>query len=415
LRDLSFENQCSNLNKKTSKINMLQSIFGILYTYKRSAFLILACILFLSVLSQKSYAQTQEDYRLRKVVIDAGHGGKDPGAIGAKSQEKDIVLAIALKLGKYIEENHKDVEVIYTRKEDVFVEVFRRADIANENNADLFISIHANAHANKRAFGTETYAMGLHTSKENLEVARKENKAILFEENYEERYEGYDPNSPESFIVFSLMQNSFLYQSLDFASHIQNQFTERVKRFNRGVKQAGFLVLWRTTMPSVLIEVGFISNPDEEKFLMSDEGQTHLASAIYRAFRDYKESIEKKSNGSKPVVISQRVNQTEAAPVIRPNHSATEITNKNEVFFRVQVSASSTQTNLDSELFHGMEHATEFFSNGIYRYTVGLAKTMQEAVEMRKKINARFPDAFLVASQGGKLISVQEAMKQLNP
>lgn len=395
---------------------MLQPIFGILYTYKRSVFLILVCFVFLHFFSEKAFSQEPEDYRLRKVVIDAGHGGKDPGAKGLQSDEKDIVLSIALKLGKYINDNHKDVEVVYTRKDDVFVEVFRRADIANENNADLFISIHANASPNKRAYGTETYAMGLHTSKENLEVARKENKAILFEDDYSTRYEGYDPNSPESFIVFSLMQNTFLYQSLDFASHIQNQFTERVKRFNRGVKQAGFLVLWRTTMPSVLIEVGFISNPDEEKYLMSEQGQDHLASAIYRAFRDYKDAIEKRSNGSTQSVQFGKPANVIEKPVIQvTNHPQPETEKKNELFFRVQVSASSNQTSLDSEIFSGMKDISEFFSGGVYRYTVGRAETIAEATELRKKVNERFPDAFLVASLNGKLISVQEAMKHLNP
>jgi N-acetylmuramoyl-L-alanine amidase len=395
---------------------MIQPIFGILYTYKRSVFLILVCFVLLNSFSDQAFSQEQEDYRLRKVVIDAGHGGRDPGAIGLKSEEKDIVLSIALKLGKYINDNHKDVEVIYTRKEDVFVEVFRRADIANENNADLFISIHANASPNKRAYGTETYAMGLHTSKENLEVARKENKAILFEDDYSTRYEGYDPNSPESFIVFSLMQNTFLYQSLDFASHIQNQFTERVKRFNRGVKQAGFLVLWRTTMPSVLIEVGFISNPDEEKYLISQEGQDHLASAIYRAFRDYKEAIEKRSNGSTQTVQFGKTAPVSEKPVIQAtNRTQPENEKKSELFFRVQVSASSIQTSLNSEIFRGMEDVSEFLSGGVYRYTVGRAETIAEATELRKKVNERFPDAFLVASLNGKLISVQEAMKHLNP
>lgn len=395
---------------------MLQSIFGILYTYKRSVFLILICLVFLYSFSGKAISQEKEDYRLKKVVIDAGHGGRDPGAVGLKSAEKDIVLAIALKLGKYINDNHKDVEVLYTRKEDVFVELFRRADIANENNADLFISIHANASPNKRAYGTETYAMGLHTSKENLEVARKENKAILFEDDYSTRYEGYDPNSPESFIVFSLMQNTFLYQSLDFASHIQNQFTERVKRFNRGVKQAGFLVLWRTTMPSVLIEVGFISNPDEEKYLMSEEGQNHLASAIYRAFRDYKEAIEKKSNGSAQSVQFGNPAIVKEPPVAQnTNPAVVNSEKKSEIFFRVQVSASSFQTSLDSDIFKGMEHVTEFVFGGVYRYTVGRAETLAEATELRKKVNVRFPDAFLVASFNGKIISVQEAIKHLNP
>jgi N-acetylmuramoyl-L-alanine amidase len=395
---------------------MPPSIFRNLYTIKRIQRTFLVCLI-LSIMNTASFNSFGQDpYRLRKVVIDPGHGGKDPGAVGLKSVEKDIVLSIALKLGKYIEENHQDVEVIYTRKEDVFVEVFRRADIANENNADLFISIHANANPNKRAFGTETYAMGLHTSKENLEVARKENKAILFEDNYEERYEGYDPNSPESYIIFSLMQNTFLYQSLDFASHIQNQFTERVKRHNRGVKQAGFLVLWRTTMPSVLIEVGFISNPDEEKYLMSGDGQTHLASAIYRAFRDYKVAIEQKAND---YAISFNVQPEKEPKIYNPSQNTDNQvkppTTADEVYFRVQVSASSNRIDMGSEFFKGLEDVHEYFSGEIYRYTVGKAKSLAEAVELRKKVTDFFPDAFLVASHNGKLISVQEAMKHLNP
>lgn len=393
---------------------MISSSLRFLFKNKRWILIYLVPAL-ISVASGRMYAgPTEEPYKLRKIVIDPGHGGKDPGAIGQKSVEKDIVLAISLKLGKYIEENHKDVEVIYTRKKDEHVELFRRADIANENNADLFISIHANGHASNRAFGTETFAMGLHTSKENLEVARKENRAILYEDDYETRYEGYDPDSPESFIVFSLMQNTFLKQSLDFASHIQSQFRERVKRYDRGVKQAGFLVLYRTTMPSVLIEVGFITNPEEERFLMSEEGQNYLASAVYRAFREYKNSIEEKSailvngsnylNGEKPLAVSE-------------NHDLPEnqAVQNNQVVFMVQVSASSSKIDPDSDFFGEHGPATEFFSDGIYKYTVGQAKNLSEASELRKKVNKSFPDAFLVASINGKLISVQEARKLLNP
>lgn len=407
---------------------MLPSIIRFLYTYKRLPVSILVFFIAFISFFFSNHLSAQDGYRLKKVVIDPGHGGKDPGAVGSKSQEKDIVLSIAMKVGKYIEDNHKDVEVIYTRKDDTFVEVFRRADIANENNADLFISIHANASKDRRAYGSETFAMGLHTSKENLEVARKENKAILFEENYAERYEGYDPNSPESYIVFSLMQNTFLHQSLDFASHIQDQFRDRVRRADRGVKQAGFLVLWRTTMPSVLIEVGFISNPEEEKYLMSEEGQVHLASAIYRAFRDYKENIEKRSNTGnvqatrmQPPVVNNKTN----TEVIQSRDTSTSLNLNSEqvriqsqdvpVIFRVQVSASSNRITLDSDFFRGLDFVAEFHSGGIYRYTVGQASNLEQAVELRRKVNEYFPDAFLVASHNGKLISVQEALKHLNP
>jgi N-acetylmuramoyl-L-alanine amidase len=232
-------------------------------------------------------------YRLKTVVIDAGHGGHDAGCLGASAKEKDVALAIALKLGQYIEETFPDVKVIYTRKTDVFIELMERAAIANKAKADLFISIHCNASPNKAAYGTETYAMGLHVSEANLNVAKRENSVILLEENYETNYDGFDPKSTEAYIIFSLYQNVNIDKSLSLASKIQTQFEERVKRFNRGVKQAGFIVLYKTNMPSILIETGFLSNPQEEKFLASDEGQVNVASAIFRAFREYKSEMEK--------------------------------------------------------------------------------------------------------------------------
>jgi N-acetylmuramoyl-L-alanine amidase len=229
------------------------------------------------------------------VVIDAGHGGKDPGAVGAISREKNINLAVALKAGKYISENLKDVKVIYTRKDDTFIGLAERAEVANKNKADIFISIHSNAISDKRFTGAETYVLGQSMDDANLQVAMKENSVITFEQDYQTKYEGYDPNSVESFIIFSLMQNTYLKQSTEFATMIQNQFRDRVGRKDRGVRQAGFVVLWRTTMPSVLIELGFISNPEEEKYLNSSQGQDYLASAIFRAFRDYKQTIDSRS------------------------------------------------------------------------------------------------------------------------
>ena len=232
-------------------------------------------------------------YRVKTVVIDAGHGGKDPGTSGDKAYEKDIALKIAIELGETIEKYLPDVKVIYTRKTDEFVELDKRAEIANKSNADLFISIHANSspHSNN-VKGAETWVMGLHTSDKNLDVAKKENSVIMLEENYEERYEGFDPESPESHILFTLFQNAYLDNSLNLARKLDYQFKHRVGRVSRGVKQAGFWVLWRTSMPSVLIETGFLSNSEEERYLMSDLGQTYIASGIFRAFRDYKQEIE---------------------------------------------------------------------------------------------------------------------------
>lgn len=233
------------------------------------------------------------------IVIDAGHGGHDPGTRGKKALEKDIALKIALKVGSYIEKNLKDVKVIYTRKNDTYLALDERAEIANRAKADLFICIHANSLPGSRAYGTETYVMGLHKDESNFEVAKRENSVILMDENYEERYEGFDPNSPESYILFSLTQSAYQESSLLFAQKIEDQFKTRVGRLSRGVKQAGFVVLWRTTMPSVLIETGFLSDSKEEQFLLTEEGQSLIASGIYRAFKEYKAEVESISNNVK--------------------------------------------------------------------------------------------------------------------
>lgn len=250
-------------------------------------------ILLLSAFSQVSKAHSGAPYRLKTIVIDAGHGGHDTGCLGASSKEKDVALAISLKLGKYIEENFPDVKVVYTRRTDVFVELVERAQIANNAKADLFISIHCNANDNKSAYGTETWTMGLHVSDANLNVAKRENSVILLEENYEKNYDGFDPKSTEAYIIFSLYQNNNIDKSLSLASKLQNEFTTKLDRFNRGVKQAGFMVLYKTNMPAVLIETGFLTNKEEEKFLASKDGQDSMASAIYKAFKTYKAELEK--------------------------------------------------------------------------------------------------------------------------
>ena len=232
------------------------------------------------------------DSKVDVVVIDPGHGGHDPGTMGKSSKEKEVVLKIALKLGKHIEENMPGVKVLFTRKTDKYVEFQDRADVANKNQADLFISIHANSIVGANAFGTETYVMGLHKDKSNFEVAKRENSVILMDENYKEKYEGFDPKRPESYILFSLNQSAYQENSLKFAQKVEGQFKNRVGRSSRGVKQAGFLVLWMTTTPSVLVETGFLSNGNEESFLISEKGQDLIASGIYRAFKEYKTEIE---------------------------------------------------------------------------------------------------------------------------
>lgn len=235
-------------------------------------------------------------YQVKTIVIDPGHGGHDSGCLGSSSKEKHIALAVSLKLGELIEKYFPDIRVIYTRKTDVFVELHERAAIANRNKADLFICIHCNS-GPSTALGAETFVMGLHKTEDNLSVARRENESALLEKDYQANYEGYDPKSPEAHIIFSLYQNTYMEQSLAFASKLQYEFENYSGRNNRGVKQAGFLVLYRTAMPSVLIELGFLTNANDERFLASNDGQSSMANSILRAFTKYKNDQERKAGG----------------------------------------------------------------------------------------------------------------------
>ena len=251
-------------------------------------FIVLACI------NGTAFSQKKSVGHVRTVVIDAGHGGDKPGAVGRKSQEKNLTLQMALKLGKLIEDNYSDVKIIYTRTTDVDITLAERARMANKAKADLFISIHCNSWNNSTPTGVETYVMGLSQSKANMEVAKKENADILLEKGYKDNsdYQGFDPNSPESYVMFAMYQNAYLDKSLDFAGYIQDQYKSAIKTINRGVKQAEIFVLYKTAMPAVLTEVGFISNPDEEQYMMSDEGQAAIVSSIFKAFVTYKSSVE---------------------------------------------------------------------------------------------------------------------------
>lgn len=260
---------------------------------KKSIRFTVASLLCMLLLTSSFGILNTHKHQVKTVVIDAGHGGKDPGCSGHFSKEKDVALKIALEVGKIINEYAPDVKVIYTRKDNRFIELDDRARIANKNNADLFISIHCNALSRKEVHGTESYVMGLHTSEENLSVAMRENSVILKEDNYEEDYGGFDPNSPLAYIMMANMQSAYQEQSILIANNVESQFKNRVQRHSRGVKQAGFLVLRKTAMPSVLIETGYLTNASEEKYLNSDLGRLYIASGIYRAFRDYKQAIEK--------------------------------------------------------------------------------------------------------------------------
>jgi N-acetylmuramoyl-L-alanine amidase len=334
------------------------------------------------------------------VVIDAGHGGHDPGAIGSSSREKDVVLAIALKTGRYITENLNNVKVVYTRNKDVFVELRERGQIANRANADLFISIHANStDKGKSVRGSETYILGLDKEAANLEVAMKENEVILLEEDYSIHYSGFDPKSPESYIIFSLMQNVYKKQSIEFASLLQDQFRERLSLTDRGVKQGPFQVLVGTAMPGVLVEVGFISNAEEEKYLKSLQGQDYLASAIFRAFRDYKNSIDQRSGFNTIKEDSSKSNPVNSGE------------SPNEVFFTVQISSTKDKKNLIPANFKGLENLNELSSTDRFRYTSGRFRDYSDAVEYRKKIAGLYPDAFVIAFKGTNVVPLQQAIE----
>jgi len=353
-------------------------------------------------------------YGVNTIVIDAGHGGHDGGCQGTHSQEKHIALAIALKLGKYIEDNFKDVKVIYTRTTDVYLKLWERAAIANKANADLFICVHANANDNKQAIGTETFVMGLHKSEANLNVAKRENSSILLEEDYKTQYSDFDPNSPESYIVLTLRQNAFIDQSLNFAAKIQEQFTEKVGRKDRGVKQAGFLVLHQTNMPSVLIETGFLTNIEEENFLASNLGQDYMASAVFRAFRDYKLEIEQKTKQKETVAVTEKeMIKSEVEEDMKGKREKKKEDKEEGIVFKVQIATSSIKKELIPANFNGIEDVSLYEAGGLYRYTVGKERKVADANNLQLQLRSKgFKDAFIVAFKDGKRIPLSEAISQ---
>ena len=368
----------------------------------------------------------QRGEKISTVVIDAGHGGKDTGALGAISKEKDIALTVALLTGNYIKKNCPDVKVVYTRERDVFVTLNERAAIANRNNADVFISIHCNSAGSKgaSATGAETFVLGEHKNAANLEVAKKENSSILYEEDADEQYGNFDLNSPEAYIALSLFQQEYLSQSLQLAANVQEQFTKRVGRKDRGVQQAGFLVLWKTAMPSILVELGFISNAKEERFLASEDGQTYMASAIYRAFRDFKASYEGENNvastttkpenkvEAKPEPTAAKP-QTETKP--EPKPQTEKPAEKAKISFKVQFATRDTQVPVTDKAFAKVPDVGVYFYNGAYRYTSGDFKTKNEAINRQADIRKLgYSDAFVVAFINGERATLKEAEEALN-
>lgn len=345
---------------------------------------------------------------IQTVVLDAGHGGRLPGAVGKIGMEKDIALAITLKTGAYIEEHIPDVKVIYTRKTDVNVDLWKRAEIANEAEADLFISIHVNAIHKPEIKGTLTLVLGQHRSDENFEVAKRENEVILLEDDWDTRYEGFDPNSTESYIMFSLMQHTYFNQSIQFGNFVQDQFRDRAGRNDLGVREQGLLVLAQTSMPGVLIETGFISNPEEEKYLLSEYGQDIIASAIFRGFREYKEEIDRKNN------LTVVVTDDAADTVGSSSANTTDAPETNQIIFSIQLASSKNKVATDPASFKGYKEVMVVQDGRWYKYLLGKEADYHIALEKCKDIKSDYPDAFVVASKEGKILPLSEALEEIN-
>jgi N-acetylmuramoyl-L-alanine amidase len=351
--------------------------------------------------------------QVKTVVIDPGHGGKDPGCHGEFAHEADICLAISLKLGALIEKHYSDVKVVYTRKTDVFVELSKRAKIANDNNADLFICIHVNAGGDGKAYGTETWVMGLHKTETNLAVAKRENSVIEYEDDYEKKYEGFDVNSPEGSILFSLYQSAYMSQSILFASKVQEEVTSHANRHDRGVRQAGFLVLVYTAMPAVLIETGFATNKDEEKFLTSANGETKMAESIFQAFAGYKKDIEgdKYAGMSKTYIPSSGEFKEEPNNTQNTTNETTdtaEKVNPKEIVYKVQFMSSKTLIDLNSSSFKSIKSVSYLYENGWYKYMSGETNDFSSAKTIKSDlVSLGYKDAFIVSFKGAEKVGTK--------
>ena len=376
----------------------------------------LIIFLFVFVFSGNFIVAQENRTKIRTIVIDPGHGGKDSGTMGTKRfkiYEKHVALAVSLKLGKYISDAFPEVEVIYTRDSDFFLELNERTEIANKANADLFISIHCDGFTNPKPSGASVFVMGMSKLKANMDVAMRENSAIYLEDNYKKKYDGFDPKSPESYIVFSLMQNTYLNQSLKIAEQVETQFSTRANRKSRGVKQAPFYVISRTNMPSILIECGFLTNPKEEEFLHSEIGQDYIASAIFRAFRSYKESVEIEEPKIKEDTIKSDVKiNNEVEKKIKVIADVKQESNLNLIFM-VQI-GTYLKSMLDQKEFVNL-NAEEVKINGTFKYFVNSGNDKKEADNLRNHLREKgFNGAFVVAFLNGKRISTKEALNLQN-
>lgn len=394
----------------------------------------------LTIVALTAFAAKAKTFTL---VIDAGHGGHDAGAVGSLTKEKTINLNVALAFGRLVERNCKDVKVVYTRKTDVFVPLHTRADIANKAKADLFISVHTNALPKGRiSRGLETYTLGMHRAADNLDVAKRENSVILIEKDYKQRYQGFDPNSSESYIMFEFIQDRNMVKSVELAKLVQKRTCSTANRQNKGVKQAGFLVLRETSMPSCLIELGFISTPDEEQFLNSESGVEKLGRGIYQAFVDYYKEVGGGSAVVREEVAVEDVKEVvkeEIKEEVKPEVKAeakvemkakaetkvkadTVVVEKQPVadnqqpsgapVFKLQILASPTKLKSTDPQLKGQKQADCYQEGGLYKYTLGSSENYNEIFQLRKSMLAKFPQAFIIAFKNGSKMNVQEAIRE---
>ncbi|PCI11008.1 MAG: N-acetylmuramoyl-L-alanine amidase [Flavobacteriaceae bacterium] len=361
------------------------------FNTKTNAALVFVFFFFLIARSPTAFAQN----KTFTVVLDAGHGGHDPGKIGYKKyKEKEIALNIVLEIGKILEKS-ENVNVIYTRKTDVFVDLWERGAIANRADADLFVSIHCNAHSSQ-AYGTETWVLGLHANKQNLEVAKKENEVVLLEENYKENYKGFDPNSPESLIGITMLLEEYLDQSLQLASIVQGNMVHDLKRKDRKVKQAGFVVLHQTYMPSILIETGFLSNKTEGAYMNSKKGQSKFSKVIAAGIEEYLEQITM-NTVIDDIVISD------------------EPESKLDIIFKVQIASGSKKLATKSYNFKGLKNIERVKVGNAYKYYLGKTSNFKTVKDLHQQAKKKgYKDAFIVAFKDGKKVSVTEALKTVN-
>ena len=364
------------------------------------------------------------------LVIDPGHGGHDAGARGAISMEKNINLTVALRFGKYVEQNMPEVRVIYTRKQDVFIPLHERANIANRANADLFISVHTNAlPAGKVARGFETYTLGMHRAKDNLDVAMRENSVISMEKGFEQVYEGFDPKSSESYIIFEFIQGKNMERSVDLARMIQRSVCEGAGRPNKGVHQAGFLVLRETSMPGCLIELGFITTPDEEQLLNDNNKVDDIAKGIYEAFSNYKNKYDRSVSvpyraserrvSAVPTIVPDSYKEKETAaakliPAMKIEPVAKKMENEKEdaPVFKLQIFVGDRMLRKGDAHFKGETDFDSFKEGNLVKYTIGSSTNYNEIYRLRKEKLDKFPEAFIIAFKNGEKYDVNQAIRE---